>query len=339
MRLKSGQLWSSEADARGQVLDKSPHIFWTTLVEQIQQRRCTPIIGPRVYGDLLPAQTDIARQWAAQHHYPFSNLEEMARVAQYLATGSGEGFPRYELLGALKAGLVQRLPEGLRPADEAETLTELVQTVGWQNLVADNPNQAHRVLADLDLPLYLTTNPDSFMVEALRARGKKPVRELCRWDEDLDWPSFQPSEEETYKPTPESPLVYHLFGSDEEVDSLVITEDHYFKFLVRTSAERDRIPNAIRMAPASSTLMFVGYSLYDWELRVLLHGLVASMGQRRKFKHVAVQLEPADIGDADITAVQTFLQQYFQDEAINVFWGSTAQFMAELRERWEGRRR
>jgi hypothetical protein len=115
----------------------------------------------------------------------------------------------------------------------------------------------------------------------------------------------------------------------------VLTEDHYLNFLVRISAERDRIPNVIRGALSSSVLMFVGYSLYDWEFRAVMHGLVASVDQRRRFKHVAVQLSFEDASEADTTAVQAFLQQYFQDADINVFWGTTAQFIAELREHWE----
>ncbi len=340
MRLKSGQLWGAEADARGQVLGSTkPKAFWTTLVRQIQRGRCTPIVGPRVHGSVLPTLSQIARRWTDTHDFPFANRGEMARVAQYVATSQGEDFPRYELLDTLMADLTARLPEELRPDDEAETLTELLQTVGWQNLVASDPNEPHRVLADLNMPLYLTTNPDSFMVEALKARGREPVRELCRWSEHLDWLDSQLSEEEDYVPTVDEPLIYHFFGSDEEVDSLVITEDHFFDFLVRTLTERDRIPYVVRDALSSTSLMFIGYSLYDWEFRVLMHGLVNSFSQRRKFKHVAVQLELSDAESVDTLAVQTFLQQYFQDADINVYWGSTTQFIAELREHWEGRRR
>ena len=81
MRLKSGQLWSAEADARGQVLDKNPRAFWTTLVRQIQQKRCTPIIGPRAFGRVLPSQAEIAANWAEEHSYPFTNRTDMARVS------------------------------------------------------------------------------------------------------------------------------------------------------------------------------------------------------------------------------------------------------------------
>ena len=61
------------------------------------------------------------------------------------------------------------------------------------------------------------------------------------------------------------------------------------------------------------------------------------MDRRRRFKHVAVQLEVDQDKSGEVDAVQTFLQQYFQDADINVFWGSTAQFIAELREQWEAR--
>ena len=130
-------------------------------------------------------------------------------------------------------------------------------------------------------------------------------------------------------------MVYHFLGTDEEVDSLVLTEDHFFSFLVRICADRDRIPYSIRDAMCSTSLMFVGFSLHDWEFRVLLHGLVRNLSQRRRFKHVAVQLELDGASEEEISAAQSFLQQYFQDADINVFWGTTGQFIAELREQLE----
>jgi hypothetical protein len=305
----------------------------------IQQGKCTPIVGPQVHGRWLPTPQEIAQKWSKVHEYPFADTEDLARVAQYMATNQGEDFPRYELLDTLMAELTARLPEGLRPQEQRETLTELIQTVGWQNLVADDPNEVHHVLASLNLPLYLTTNADSFMVEALKAEGKKAEREICRWSEHLDWLPSRFEEDDAYEPTPDEPLVYQLFGSDEEANSPVLSEGDYMNFLVRVVAERDRIPNTIREALSSSTLMFVEYSIYDWEFRVLMHGLVSGLNQRLRFKHVAVQLEFDEAKTADTAAVQTFLQQYFQDADINVFWGSTAQFVAELREHWEARQR
>ncbi len=340
MRLKSGQLWGAEADARGKLLSRTPDAVWTSLVDYIQEGECTPIIGPRVHGRWLPTPPEIARNLAERYGYPFANKENLARVTQYLATILGESVPCDRHLKMLREELYERLPKELQPEKKPKIkiLTELIQKVGWQNLVADDPNEAHQVLASLNLPLYLTTNPDSFMVEALKARELEPEREICRWSEHLDDLPSRFEGDDAYEPTPDLPMVYHLFGSDEKPSSLVLTEDNYMNFLVRVAADQDRVPNVIRAALSNSMLMFVGYSLYDWEFRVLMHWLVANLKQQKgrgmKFNHVSVQLEFAEAATTDTAAVQTFLEQYFRDADINVFWGSSAQFIAELRERW-----
>jgi hypothetical protein len=336
MRLKSGALWGTEADAHGEVLgQKNPRIFWSGLVRQIQQGKCTPIIGPRVTGRWLPTRGEIARAWAKAHEYPFDDKTNFPRVAQYMASSQGEDFPRSELLDTLQKEFIMRLPEELRPTQKLSSLTDLVSAAGWKNLVADDPNEVHRVLASLNLPLYLTTNASNFMVEALKDRGKNVSRELCRWNEKLDGLPSIFEDHPDYQPSPDAPLVYHLFGNDTQPDSLVLTEDNYLDFLVRVSAESERIPAPIWAALANSSLMFLGYSIYDWEFRAIMRGLVATRQQRRNFKHVAVQLEIGEVKPTDMAAVQSFLQEYFQDAEINVYWGSMEQFVAELRQEWE----
>jgi hypothetical protein len=335
MRLKSGQLWSAESDARGAVLgEKNPRIFWTALIRNIKQGKCLPIIGPRVHGRWLPTREEISRAWADQHGYPFSGKDDLARVAQYMASNGGEDYPRDELLDKLMSEFGSRLPAEWVPKKKVNTLTELIASLDWKALTADDPNEAHRVAARLDLPLYLTTNPDSFMTEALKAAGKQPAREVCKWNDNLsDLPSHLGKGD--YAPTPETPMVYHLFGTDERADSLVLTEDSYLDYLVKVSTERERIPEVIRDALTNNSLMFLGFSLRDWEFRVIMRGLVATQERRVKLKHVAVQLDVTDVIEGDMGAVQDFLQKYFQDAQINVFWGSTQQFVAELREQWE----
>ncbi len=336
MRLKSGQLWSAEADARGLILgEKNPRIFWTGLVRMIQQGKCTPILGPRVHGRWLPTHEEVAQAWAQQHGYPFTGKPDLAGVSQYMASSQGDDFPRYELLNALMSEFKKRLPAELAPTRTVNTLTDLVAALDWKALTADDPNEVHRVMARLNLPLYLTTNPDSFMTEALKAAGKQPAREICRWNDNLDGLPSLFEERPDYVPIPASPLVYHLFGTDEQVESLVLTEDTLLDYMVKISAESERIPPYIWAALTNSSLMFLGYSLRDWEFRVIMRGLVASRGQRRRFKHVAVQLDVSDVAAGEMGAVQGFLQQYFLAAEINVFWGTTQQFVAELREQWE----
>ena len=336
MRLKSAQLWSNEVDARGEVLgSKNPKIFWTGLLRMIQQGKCTPIIGPRVYGRWIPNRNQVAERWAIEHGYPFGDKVNLARVAQYMASSQGDDFPRSELMDTTLKEMLRRLPEELRPAQKVQSLTELVSAVGFQHLAADDPNEVHRVLASLNLPLYLTTNFVSFMTDALAALGRKPTRELCRWNERLDGLPSIFEDRPDYVPTPDEPLSYHFFGTDDEPDSVVLTEDNYFDWLVKVSAEPERVPPVIQAAMTNTSLMFLGYSMHDIEFRVIMRGLVATRGQRRNFKHVAVQLDVDDVKVENIESVQTFLQQYFQDAEINVYWGSMEQFISELKEQWE----
>jgi len=340
MRLKSGQLWGAEADARGEVLGTdSPRVFWKGMLKNIQQGRCIPIVGPRAGRERWgPTPEELAERWAAEYEYPFSDKEEPTQVIKYMATSLGADFPRYEMVDMMKREFLKRLPEGLaeglRSSEEYDTLSELVGAVGWQELTAGDPNDVHKILASLDLPLYLTTSYDNFLTEALTAQGKQPVRQMCRWNELLDDLPSVFEDDPGYEPTVESPLVYHLFGNDDEIDSLVLTENDYLDFLVRVSAETERIPPYIRAAMANSSLMFLGYSMNDWGFRVILRGLVTTLPRRRKIKNLGVQLDPKDVSVDDAMAAQRFLQDYFQNIEVNVFSGSLQQFMAELREQW-----
>ncbi|MFP4396347.1 MAG: CHAT domain-containing protein [Anaerolineales bacterium] len=360
LRLKSGQLWGDEVDARGKPPSgQKPKTFWEELILTIEDGRCLPFIGPRVHGRWLPTPADVAALWASEMpDYPFEDLT-LGRVAQYRTNISnlGAASTRNAYVETLTQEFVSRLPEELREAmagaDEEEsassgrrgrrrrsrrqqqTLLQSIAAIGWQNLTGDDPNEFHTVLASLELPLYMTTNCDPFMAAALKDWDKAPVREVCRWHSDLDHLPSRFEDDPNYVPSFESPMVYHLLGSDEVPDSPVVTENDMMQFLINTAAETDRIPNYIRGALASNLLLFVGYGLYDWEFQVLMHGLVKNLDRRRSFKHVAVQLEVEEVGAEHIEAVQAFLQQYFQDADINVFWGSSKQFVAELREWWE----
>jgi hypothetical protein len=332
MRLRSGQLWGAEADARGEAPGDKPRTFWEGLAFNIEDGICVPILGPRVHGRWLPAPAEIARTLADKHGYPYSNREELARVAQYLAGHHGTLPVQRMLARTMRETLAARLPKDLRPDPLPTGLTPLIEKIGWANLAAGDPNEPHQVLAGLDIPLYLTTNADSFLVEALRARGKEPVREVCCWNKALSGLTSA-FDDPNYEPTVQAPLVYHLLGSDQHVQSLVLAEDDYLDFLVRISAQAERIPNYIRGRLASSSLLFLGYQLHDWEFRVILRGLVANLDHRLDINHVAVQLEGQAVADRE--AVREFLKMYFQAAHIDVYWGTTAQFVAELREYWQ----
>ena len=93
----------------------------------------------------------------------------------------------------------------------------------------------------------------------------------------------------------------------------------------------------IQKALTGSSLLFVGYSLRDWDFRVLFRGLVSAMESSLRRMSVSVQLLPVrdDASSADRGRTQSFLDRYFDGMNVRVYWGTAQQFTAELRTRWE----
>ncbi|HXF60075.1 MAG TPA: SIR2 family protein [Caldilineaceae bacterium] len=198
------------------------------------------------------------------------------------------------------------------------------------------PDEPHGVLADLPLPVYMTTNYDDFMVRGLSSRGKQPKRELFRWNSDLtkNYTSIFDTRAD-YQPTPAEPVVFHLHGHNEVPESLVLTEDDYLDFLVNLSSDRYRLPHWIERALTGSTLLFIGYSLADWNFRVLFRGLVRVREQSLRYGNFMVQVLPlpAEAPEEERQRVQRYLDKYFDEEKVRVYWGTATEFCQELRER------
>jgi hypothetical protein len=75
--------------------------------------------------------------------------------------------------------------------------------------------------------------------------------------------------------------------------------------------------------------------LEDWEFRVILQGLLASIAQTGGGKkvHVGVQLE--DTGAPNTEKAMEYLQRYLNQFNIDIYWGTPQQFVTELHTRWE----
>jgi SIR2-like domain len=89
------------------------------------------------------------------------------------------------------------------------------------------------------------------------------------------------------------PAIIKLHGAVDRVersrDSFVISEDHYIDFLSRFNAQ-DLVPAPILAKLAESNFLFLGYSLRDWNLRVILYRLWRE--QRLGSQSWAIQRHP-----------------------------------------------
>jgi hypothetical protein len=293
---------------------------WQTLIYKIKSGLCTPFIGAGASYPVLPLGAQLSGALLDDDEKsgkkcPLRDRGDLPKVAQYLAVTHDDGtWPKLKIRDFIK-----------------------------QKPLADfsNENEPHRVLADLDLPIYLTTNYDNFMVTALRRRHPEARQEFSRWTRKLLEENAS-AFDDGYDPTPQSPVVFHLHGHTEFYEGMVASEDDYLDFLVNISKDlgsppagarqRAILPVRIRRALTSSTLLFIGYSLGDINFRVILRGLVGSLERAAKQVNIAVQFA----GD-DPEELREYMEQYFQYTLqLKVFWGSAAEFARELRSRWEG---
>ncbi len=196
------------------------------------------------------------------------------------------------------------------------------------------------ILAKLDLPLYITTNYDRFMENALsKIPRKKPESDFCKWSDDLN--NFVEATNITsvfkdtqYKPSEERPLVYHIHGDIETPESMVLTERDYFEFVINLNKgdEKDINPAFIRRELAISSLMFIGYSLEDINFRAIFQGFLSFLSSvNRKFKKlsIAIQIVPSNYNNKD-RRMQKYLEQYTKNMFdVKIFWGTTADFITE----------
>ena len=333
MRLKSGRIGYKpgfSAEAGG--LQK-----WPALVRNIQAGRCTPIVGPGLTEWLLGSRREIAARWAETFGYPMNpdSQESLPQVAQFLKVNQDVFFMRDELTKHLRGEIDKRFGSLVPPALKDASLDDVISAVG-QSLAQDPATLAIRTLAGLPLPIYITTNPSNLLAQALEAAGKKPVVELCRWNDTVEQiPSiFDADREPDYRPTPQRPLVYHLFGRLSEPDSLVITEDDYFDYLIGVTSRNDLIPGVVRRALADSALLFLGFDLDEWDFRVLFRTVMLREGgaARRDYAHVAAQIDPESGHIIEPDGARRYLAEYFGQQAarISIFWGSVADFGREL---------
>jgi len=282
-------------------------------MRRINAGKCTPFLGAGAAYGVLPLGSQIAREWAEKFGYPLEDAGNLARVATYLAVQYDPMYPKEMLLKSWFQNAKQ--PD------------------------YSKPEEPHATLASLPLPIYMTTNYDPFMTKALEAAGKKPRRELCRWNYFLkDTPSIF-DKDPGYEPSPQEPVVFHLHGHDGFAESLVLTEDDYLDFLVSISKDDELLPHQVRRSMAGTSLLFVGYSLADWSFRVLFRGLVSPVEPSLRRISVTVQLPPVpedgEMPGALQPEIQAYLSKYFGQIDIRVYWGSAQEFMSELRTRWE----
>ncbi|MET0696763.1 MAG: TIR domain-containing protein [Acidimicrobiia bacterium] len=313
-----------------------------SIVADLKNSRCTPVLGSGLTDWLFGSRRDLAQKWANEYPFPMAPhwSDDLPQVTQYAAVTYSDFVLRDDLGAFYREQLQHRYPE-IVDARRDMTLGELALAV-WVAEAPDHADEPHVVLASLPCSIYVTAQATTLLVRALQDAGKEPVTDFCRWKPELMRDSKEPLEDPAYEPTVDRPLVYHVFGTLDVPESIVITEDEYFDFLaaVARSGPNQLIPSVIEEALADTSLLFLGFGLQDWNLRILLRSVITRESAPRKgmrAKHVAAELDLVRGGATSPEKARDYMVSYFQknEPAIEIEWASVDEFSADLAHAWE----
>jgi hypothetical protein len=237
-------------------------------------------------GERMPSGGELARHLATTCGYLGSNSDDLARVAQYLATTEGDASLYRELHKVFNIDV---------PPTELHHLLAMLPKVA-----REQPTPV--------FPLIVTTNYDDALERAFDMAGE-PYDTVIYQSHGRDRGKLvhrDPSGEVHVVRVPnrydeislnERAVIVKIHGAvDRQMssneDSYVITEDHYIEYLTQTDVKRI-VPVHLASAIRDSHFLFLGYSLRDWNLRVILHRLWGD--QSLEHMSWSVQLNPDQI--------------------------------------------
>lgn len=228
--------------------------------------------------EFLPVGGELAEHLARAFDYPANEPRDLVRVSQFVAVKSGIG-PLYDELRKVFKVEYQPTPLHMFFA----MLPRLLRERGFPPelvIVTTNYDDAlERAFRTLHEPFDLVT----YIAEG-DARGKfmhvSPDGKSRPIDKPNKYLGLVP-EERT--------VILKIHGvvdrNNRARDSYVITEDHYIDYLSHKDIAQ-QLPAQLLEKMSWSHFLFLGYSLRDWNLRVILHRIWGE--QKFKYKAWAV---------------------------------------------------
>ena len=251
-------------------------------------------------GEYLPTARELAEYLASKIQFPEGETPDLAKVAQYFGVVGG----RLPLLQDLHSIFDHDYP-----------VTSL-----------------HSFLAEIPVPLLIvTTNYDDLIERALEGHSYDVVvqtTEPALGDQLLWWPHGE-TDPVKVKPNKldidlkEVTVVYKIHGAVDRRDwtrgQYVITEDDYVEFLSRMT-RKSAIPAIFAELFQIRHFLFLGYSLSDWNLRVVLNRMETDLRRRRDITSWAIQLNPSPLE-----------QRLWQQRGVDVYDMMLEEFVTKLR--------
>ena len=249
-----------------------PNQFVAAIIEianRISREECNLFLGSAVHC-APPPKSPYAQGYADCYRLPIGS-----QLCEHLADRSSFA----ALVSDTETGNLQRVALHY---ESVRSRSELVDEIKSLVHVGKQPSPIVRALAKLGFPLVITTNYDRLFEQALSFTGT-PSYDVSIYNpnEEAITRDYEPAPDApTPDPTPQRPFIYKIHGDIECRESIVITDEDYIQFVLRmstndTDQEHRRYPiplTALTCVKKWPTL-FIGYSLMDYNLRLLFKTL------------------------------------------------------------------
>jgi hypothetical protein len=239
------------------------------------------------HGRYLPSGAELASHLAARFDYPDGDLHDLVRISEYAYVMTGSG-PLY---------------------DQLHEVFDADYAIGpLHRFFAALPGRLEAAGRRRTCPLIVTTNYDDALERAFGEAGEQfdVVSYMADGEHRGKFVHWAPGAEAVVVERPneyratrpdERAVILKMHGAvdrtdpDAPWDSYVITEDHYIEYLAQTDIA-NLVPVTLAAKLRRSHFLFLGYSMRDWNLRVILNRIWGA--QELDLKSWAIQREPED---------------------------------------------
>ncbi len=251
-------------------------------------------------GQYLPSGGELAAHLAENFRYPLADKNDLLRVSQYVDIMLGAGTLYEELHKVFDAEypptplhqFLATFPTKLREKGYPPRY-QLIVTTNYDDVLEFAFKSVKPKPEPFDLVTYVTEGKRDQIGKFWHWPPDGPPRLIEKPNEYFDLPFEQRGKDVILNRT----TILKIHGAIDRVndarekESFMITEDHYIDYLTHTDIS-NLLPVALASKLRSSHFLFLGYSLRDWNLRVILHRIWGE--QTLNYQSWAILLDPSE---------------------------------------------
>jgi len=271
----------------------------------IQDRQCLPFLGAGASADYTVGATQVPG-------VPLGGKFTQLILDKCRSLGGSVNGSPPDLLTA--AEYLVYLQSGSRNGLESLIATEIARVT--------RPRPIHTVLAQLsEIGVIITTNYDQLLETEIGKYGRPLIKHV--------YDPYNPRTGVYYQRFPvESPniVLHKMHGTVEQRATMVITQSDYIRYLANLTDPERGMPEYFRKTVIpNQSLLFLGYSLRDWNFRVIWEGVLSHYAEiGTQLMSYAVVRQPTD-----------FDRYYFRNRNIVLIDGDLTEFAKELARKFD----